>query len=94
MSVTFQEWGLKLSLAAPNSWWILAPDECILFYNIMTTIVNIDQRNEFQPSVLPKKDNPVGVDLGITTFATLSTGEKVDAPKPLKKRISRIRCPF
>jgi putative transposase len=57
---------------------------------------------------LPQLDNAVGVDLGIATFATLSTGEKevaasreassrehrsdfVDAPKPLKKRIGRLR---
>ena len=46
---------------------------------------------EIQSSHLPQLDNAVGVDLGITTFATLSTGEKVDAPKPLKKRIGRLR---
>ncbi|HEY9800172.1 MAG TPA: RNA-guided endonuclease TnpB family protein [Leptolyngbyaceae cyanobacterium] len=46
---------------------------------------------EIQSSHLPKIDHAVGVDLGITTFATLSTGEKVDAPKPLKKRIGRLR---
>lgn len=46
---------------------------------------------EIQVSPLPRLDNAVGVDLGITTFATLSTGEKVDAPKPLKKRIGRLR---
>jgi putative transposase len=46
---------------------------------------------EIQPSVLPQNDNAVGVDLGITTFATLSTGEKVDAPKPFKKCIQRVR---
>jgi putative transposase len=33
----------------------------------------------------------VGIDLGIATFATLSTGEKIDAPKPLKKRLKRLR---
>jgi putative transposase len=46
---------------------------------------------EIQSSLLPQLDNAVGIDLGITTFATLSTGEKVDAPKPLKKRIGRLR---
>ncbi|MEH1783629.1 MAG: RNA-guided endonuclease TnpB family protein [Nostoc sp.] len=46
---------------------------------------------EIQSSPLPQLDNAVGIDLGITTFATLSTGEKVDAPKPLKKRIGRLR---
>ena len=46
---------------------------------------------EIQSSLLPHLNNAVGVDLGITTFATLSTGEKVDAPKPLKKCIGRLR---
>ncbi|MCG6138952.1 MAG: transposase, partial [Nostoc sp. LLA-1] len=46
---------------------------------------------EIQLLPLPQLNNAVGVDLGITTFATLSTGEKVDAPKPLKKRIGRLR---
>jgi putative transposase len=33
----------------------------------------------------------VGIDLGITTFATLSTGEKINAPKPLKKNLKRLK---
>ena len=35
--------------------------------------------------------NTVGIDLGIATFATLDSGEKINAPKPLKKRIQRLR---
>lgn len=46
---------------------------------------------EIEPSAMPPTDNSVGIDLGIATFATLSTGEKIDAPKPLKKRIQRVR---
>ncbi|MGD1699715.1 RNA-guided endonuclease InsQ/TnpB family protein [Dapis sp. BLCC M229] len=46
---------------------------------------------EIQPEILPQTDNSVGIDLGIKTFATLSNGEKVDAPKPLKKRIEKYR---
>ncbi|NEP56335.1 MAG: IS200/IS605 family element transposase accessory protein TnpB [Symploca sp. SIO2G7] len=41
--------------------------------------------------VLPKAPNSVGIDLGISTFATLDNGQKIDAPKPLKKRINRLR---
>lgn len=33
----------------------------------------------------------VGIDLGLTTFATLSDGEKVDAPKPLCAALKRLR---
>ena len=46
--------------------------------------------------ILPKTDNLVGIDLGIKTFATVGRlhatslhGEKIDAPKPLKKRIKK-----
>ncbi|MGD1699263.1 transposase [Dapis sp. BLCC M229] len=46
---------------------------------------------EIQPETLPKTDNSVGIDLGISTFATFSDGTKVDAPKPLKKRINKYR---
>lgn len=35
--------------------------------------------------------DPVGVDLGLTAFATFSTGEKVDAPKPLKRAQRKLR---
>ena len=44
---------------------------------------------EVLPEVLPKTDNSVGIDLGIKTFATLSNGKKIDAPKPLRKRIKK-----
>ncbi|NES08451.1 MAG: transposase [Okeania sp. SIO2F4] len=46
---------------------------------------------EIQPEILPKTDNSIGIDLGIKTFATLSNGDKIDAPKPLKKRIKKYR---
>lgn len=41
--------------------------------------------------VLPKVNDSAGIDLGIKTFAALDNGQKVDAPKPLKKRINRLR---
>ena len=39
----------------------------------------------------PDNGESVGIDLGISTFATLSTGEKIDAPKPLKKHLKRLK---
>jgi putative transposase len=44
-----------------------------------------------QPETLPDNGQSVGIDLGIATFATLDTGEKIDAPKPLKKRLKRLK---
>uniref|UniRef100_UPI00341AAA79 RNA-guided endonuclease InsQ/TnpB family protein n=1 Tax=Okeania sp. SIO2F4 TaxID=2607790 RepID=UPI00341AAA79 len=46
---------------------------------------------EILPETVPKTENSVGIDLGIKTFATLSNGQKIDAPKPLKKRIKKYR---
>ncbi len=46
---------------------------------------------EIQPQILPESRNSVGIDLGIKTFATFSNAKKVDAPKPLKKRIKKYR---
>jgi len=41
----------------------------------------------------PERENQasVGVDLGITRTATLSTGEKLDGPKALKSNLRRLR---
>ena len=33
----------------------------------------------------------IGIDLGINTFAALSNGEKIDAPKPLKKNLKKLK---
>ena len=46
---------------------------------------------EMAPEPLSPSLNSIGIDLGISTFATLSTGEKIDAPKPLKKRLTKLR---
>ena len=39
---------------------------------------------------LPKTENSIGIDLGISTFATLSNGEKILAPKPLKHNLQKL----
>ena len=41
----------------------------------------------------PVRESPatVGIDLGVSTAVTLSTGEKIDSPKPLKKHLRRLR---
>nr|WP_302184671.1 RNA-guided endonuclease TnpB family protein [Planktothrix pseudagardhii] len=46
---------------------------------------------EFNPQPLPENQNSVGIDLGITDFATLSNGEKIKSPQPLKKHLKRLR---
>ena len=35
--------------------------------------------------------NPVGIDVGLESFATLSTGEKIENPRPLRKNERELR---
>jgi putative transposase len=46
---------------------------------------------EINPIPLPPNDNSIGIDLGIIDFATLSNGEKIKSPKPLKSNLKRLR---
>jgi len=46
---------------------------------------------ETKPEALEPNSQSVGIDLGITTFATLSNGEKINAPKPLKKNLKKLK---
>ena len=45
---------------------------------------------EVEPEPLPKTGRSVGVDLGITHFATLSTGETVDNPRCYRRAERRL----
>lgn len=40
--------------------------------------------------LLPWSNAAIGIDLGITTFATLDDGTKIDAPKPLKWHLGKL----
>lgn len=44
-----------------------------------------------RPEPVPVEGPVVGIDVGLTTFATLSTGEKVNAPKPLARHLRRLK---
>lgn len=46
---------------------------------------------EVAPIEQSAPNNEVGIDLGITTFATLSTGEKVENPRILQRQLQRLR---
>ena len=46
---------------------------------------------EIEKQLAPLTKKTIGIDLGIKTFATFDTGEKIDAPKPLKKKLKRLR---
>lgn len=44
-----------------------------------------------RPEPVCESQATVGIDLGIATAVTLSTGEKIDSPKPLKKYLRRMK---
>jgi putative transposase len=44
-----------------------------------------------RPEPVCESPATVGIDLGVSTAVTLSTGEKIDSPKPLKKHLRRLR---
>ena len=44
-----------------------------------------------RPEPVCESPATVGIDLGVSTAVTLSTGEKIDSPKPLKKALRRLK---
>jgi putative transposase len=46
---------------------------------------------EINPTQLSDNGKSIGIDVGITDFATFDTGEKVKSPKPLKARLRRLK---
>ncbi|MBK8752482.1 RNA-guided endonuclease InsQ/TnpB family protein [Candidatus Contendibacter odensensis] len=44
-----------------------------------------------RPEPVCESQASVGIDLGVSTALTLSTGEKIDSPKPLKKHLQRMK---
>jgi len=52
----------------------------------------VDNGEELPIKCNPERNNSVGVDVGLKHFATLSTGEKIDNPKHLKKFERILKC--
>jgi putative transposase len=53
--------------------------------------IEVEIPDPVPPSRKDDENQVVGVDVGVRTFATLSTGEKVDGPKALKSKLNRLR---
>lgn len=86
----------------PNLGWVRMRESVALFQaKIMSaTISRVGNRwfvsitvETEDNSHLPKSENQgaVGVDLGVSALATLSTGETIDGPKPYKALLSRVQ---
>jgi putative transposase len=65
-------------LPCPPKFVTVSQDACGDFWASFTC--------EATPATLPPVTSEIGIDLGITAFATLSTGEKVSAPNLKRKR--------
>ena len=46
---------------------------------------------ETEPDLLPQTDTALGIDLGLTHFAVLSDGRKIDAPKFLRRAEKKLK---
>ncbi|HEU5369847.1 MAG TPA: transposase, partial [Ktedonobacterales bacterium] len=46
---------------------------------------------EVEAEPLPPSDEAVGIDLGLLHFATLSTGETIENPRPYRKGLKRLK---
>jgi putative transposase len=46
---------------------------------------------ETEPGLLPETDTAVGIDLGLTHFAVLSDGRKIDSPKFLRRAEKKLK---
>ena len=85
----------------PNLGWVRMRESLRFAGKIMSaTISRVADRwfvsitvNTVDDSHLPKAENQgaVGVDLGVSALATLSTGETIDGPKPHKALLGRLK---
>jgi putative transposase len=55
------------------------------------SIVCVVKRQEPKIKEVRSEDDIVGVDLGLSSFAVLSDGTKVDAPKPLARKLKLLK---
>lgn len=61
------------------------------FVSIAAQLNNDTQVNQLKINQSIKTGKSVGIDLGITDLATLSDGTKIQAPKPLKHKLKKLK---
>ncbi|STZ00020.1 transposase, IS605 OrfB family [Moraxella lacunata] len=61
------------------------------FVSIAVELNSDDVINVLKTNQATKANNCIGIDLGITSLATLCTGEKIHAPKPLKQKLKQLK---
>ena len=87
----------------PKIGWIKYRDPRVFEGKIKTTTIVKTTTNKYFAQILVElpdevpakkpitKDTTLGIDVGLTTFATLSDGTKLDNPKFLKKSLKKLR---
>ncbi len=89
--------GTKIHI--PNLGWVRMREALRFTGKILSAVISRISDSWFVSITIetqdpPKKQkiqNTVGVDLGISDMATLSTGEKIAGPKPLKTLLKRLK---
>ncbi|WP_395147495.1 RNA-guided endonuclease InsQ/TnpB family protein [Moraxella atlantae] len=84
----------------PNLGWVKMPENLRHTGKILSAkvfkrgenwFVSIAVKIEAVTNHLPKTGKAVGIDLGITDLAVLSDGTKIQAPKPLKQQLQKLK---
>lgn len=98
--VSVSEWKIKL----PKLWKVKIKQDREFVWKIGTVTVSQTSTGKYMvlvlvdtPDVVPTKPTPnrewtIWVDVWLKTFATLSTGEKIDNPKFLREWEWRLKC--
>ena len=93
-SITLEPWRIKV----PKIGWLKTYERLPQTINPKSVTISciagkwfISFKLEVAPQQLATKKNPVAVDLGLLRFATLSTREEIDSPKPYKKLEKKLR---
>jgi putative transposase len=89
----------KRRIKIPNLGWVKMREKLRFNGKINSVVISRTADRWFAsiqvatPIQYPKHENQVsvGIDLGITQFATLSSGITLEAPKPLKKLLWRLK---
>jgi putative transposase len=87
------------SIQIPRIGWVKMHESLRFEGKILSAVVSRTAHRWFVaiavdvPKILTTSENQavVGVDLGIKSLATLSTGEKFEAPRPLKKSLQKLQ---
>lgn len=89
-----------LSIRIPNLGWVRMRESLRFSGKMLSAtisriadrwFVSIAIETQIPLQTVNENQVTVGVDLGVSSFATLSTGEKIPGPKPHKALLSRLR---